>query len=52
MQTRIIRPLDERDTQAVLGLKQSGLSTDPDAFVAALEDDPPSYPKPPLKPAM
>ena len=44
MHPPIIRALDERDTQAFLGLKQIGLSTDPDAFVAALEDDPPSYP--------
>ena len=39
-----IRELDEDDTDAFLALKQRGLLTDPDAFVATLEDDPPSYP--------
>ena len=45
MQNPTIRSLDERDTQAFLELKQIGLSSDPDAFVATLEDDPPSYPE-------
>ena len=38
------RELNEDDTDAFLALKRTGLSTDPDAFVATLEDDPPSYP--------
>ena len=45
MRKPIIRLLDERDTAAFLELKRIGLSSDPDAFVAALEDDPPSYPE-------
>jgi ribosomal protein S18 acetylase RimI-like enzyme len=38
-----IRELTAQDTEAFLQLKRIGLSTDPGSFVAALEDDPPSY---------
>ena len=41
----IIRELNEQDTEAFLALKRRGLSTDPEAFVARLEDDAPSYPE-------
>src|SRR5438093_8773820 len=41
----IIRALTEQDTEAFLALKRRGLSTDPEAFVARLEDDAPSYPE-------
>jgi ribosomal protein S18 acetylase RimI-like enzyme len=40
-----IRELTAQDTEAFLQLKRIGLSTDPGSFVAALEDDPPSYPE-------
>lgn len=40
----IIRELNEQDTEAFLALKRRGLRTDPDAFVASLEDDASSYP--------
>ena len=40
-----IRLLDEHDTLAFLELKRIGLASDPDAFVATLEDDPPRYPE-------
>ena len=35
----IIRELTEHDTEAFLALKCRGLRTDPEAFVASLEDD-------------
>lgn len=41
----IVRELNEQDTEAFLALKRRGLHTDPDAFVASLEDDAPSYPE-------
>jgi ribosomal protein S18 acetylase RimI-like enzyme len=40
-----IRALTEHDTEAFLALKHRGLSTDPEAFVASLEDDASSYPE-------
>jgi ribosomal protein S18 acetylase RimI-like enzyme len=39
----LIRELNEDDTEALLALKRRGLTTDPDSFVATLEDDSPSY---------
>ena len=41
----IIRELNKHDTDAFLALKRRGLTTDPDSFVATLEDDAPSYPE-------
>lgn len=41
----VIRELNEGDTAEFLALKQIGLTTDPDAFVASLPDDLPSYPE-------
>jgi len=41
----VIRELTAEDTQAFLQLKRIGLSTDPGSFVAALQDDSPSYPE-------
>lgn len=41
----IIRELNHQDTDAFLALKRRGLTTDPDSFVATLEDDSPSYPE-------
>jgi nitrogen regulatory protein PII-like uncharacterized protein len=40
----IIRELNERGIEGFLALKRRGLSTDPDSFVASLEDDPATYP--------
>jgi RimJ/RimL family protein N-acetyltransferase len=45
MPNQALRLLDAHDTQAFLELKRIGLSSDPDAFVATLEDDPPQYPE-------
>jgi hypothetical protein len=39
----MIRTLNEQDTDAFLTLKRRDLTTDPDSFVATLDDDPPSY---------
>ena len=41
----MIRELNAQDTKAFLALKRRGLTTDPDSFVATLDDDPPSYPE-------
>ena len=41
----MIRELCQDDTESFLRLKQRGLTTDPDAFVATLDDDPQSYPE-------
>jgi hypothetical protein len=40
----VILELNEQDTDGFLALKQRGLTTDADAFVATLADDSPSYP--------
>jgi ribosomal protein S18 acetylase RimI-like enzyme len=43
--TITIRELDEHDTKGFLALKRRGLASDPEAFVATLGDDAPSYPE-------
>lgn len=41
----IIRELTEHDTETFLALQRRGLRTDPEAFVASLEDEASSYPE-------
>src|SRR5687767_15817672 len=40
-----LRLLTAEDAPAFLRLKEIGLATDPDSFVASLDEDPPDYPE-------